>query len=191
MNFSWNQTSPLRIDIKAEPRGILVVFGLPFLGIGIWMIIQAFLALGDVVTGRVSLMDNIFGLTLLPLFAVLFLWPGVLLVLGRKSISVDAATGEVAETTSVRFYEWHKRQAFADFKAVRAYEGKASSREIGEIDDENPARQPWCVDLTAIDSKKTRTVGATKEPAQAIQLGKALAALMKLPLVDDTDKDGE
>jgi hypothetical protein len=198
MKCNWQQTSPDQIEIQANPRPILMLFGLPFLGIGLWMIWNFFGALKDVVTHQVTLMDNILGLTLLPVLGALILWPGVLMVLTRKKWVVNAAAGRAEETTSVLFKSWSKSHPLDGFKAVRAYQGKADSRTLSEtIEDQQTnndrvVEQPYCVDFVFKEGKtKSRTVGVTKDAAGAIAMGQALARLSKLPFVNDTAKDGE
>lgn len=193
MKLNWKQTSPTQIDIHANPRGVLIAVGIPFLAIGFYLLSQVFGALWDVLFRKVPFMDDILAFTLLPVFAGLFLWPGLLLVFARKRFTINAATGEVAETTSLRFYEWHRKHAFSGFKTVRAYQGKADTRTMEDLDEEDnyPAPQPYCVDLVPSEAKGTSpTIGATSKPGEATELGRAVAALMKISFVDETGRGG-
>ena len=195
MKCQWTQASPDQIEIRATPRPVLILLGLPFLGLGLWLGWNVIGAALDVITGKVKLMDNIFGLTLLPVFAAAFLWPGILMVLARKSWVINGAKGEAQETTSVVFYSWGKRHALSDFKTIRAYQGKEDSRDVTQLPSEEDHRrytvkQPYCVDLVPQSPNgKSHTVGVTADAVDAILLGKALSTLTKLPLVDDTAKD--
>lgn len=193
MKSDWKQTAPDEIEIQVNPKPLLMLFGLPFLGIGLWMGYNVIGALWDVITRKVTLMDNIFGLTLLPVIAVAFLWPGVLMVLTRKRWVINGTTRTVSSKTSIVVTSWSRKYPLEGFKQVRAYQGKEDSRNVTELPSEEDHRrytvpQPYCVDLVSADAKGSQTVGASTDPADAIQLAKAIADLTKLPLVDDTAK---
>lgn len=195
MKCQWTQASPDQIEIRATPRPVLILLGLPFLGLGLWLGWNFIGAALDVITRKVGLMDNIFGLTLLPVFAAAFLWPGLLMVFAKKRWVINGTKGEAQSTTSVLFFSWGKKLALGDFQSIRAYQGKEDSRNAGELPSEEDHRrytvkQPYCVELSPKDSDGiSHIVGVTADAVDAILLGKALATLTKLPLVDDTAKD--
>lgn len=194
MKCQWTQASPDQIEIRATPRPVLILLGLPFLGLGLWLGWNFIGAALDVITRKVGLMDNILGLTLLPVIALAFLWPGVLMVLASKHWVINGTKGEAQSTTRVLFFSWGKKLALNDFKSIRAYQGKEDSRDVTQLPSEEDHRrytvkQPYCVDLVPLSPNgKSHTVGVTVDAVDAILLGKALATLTKLPLVDDTAK---
>lgn len=197
MNCQWQQTAPDRIEIQANPRPVLFLIGLPFVGIGLW---QAWNILGaalDVATGKVKFMDNLGSFTLLPVVAAFFLIPGVVLSFAKKRWVVNSTKGEAEETTSILFWSWGRRHHLGKFKAVRAYQGKEDSRSITENPSEEDDRrytvkQPYCVDLISAEPKPgNQTVGATQDAVGAILLGRALANLIQKPFMDDTMKAAE
>jgi hypothetical protein len=195
MRCQWTQVTPDQIEIRATPRPVLILLGLPFLGLGLWLGWNFICAALDVITRRVGLMDNIFGLTLLPLFALAFLWPGVLMVLASKRWVINGTKSEARSTTSIVVYSWGKKYALSDFQSIRAYRGKEDSRDVSQLPSEEDHRrytvkQPFCVDLFPKSSSgKSQTVGVTTDAAEAVVLGNALAATTKLPFVDDTAKE--
>jgi len=195
MKSVWKQTAPDQIEIKANAQPILIVFGLPFLAIGLWFGSHAFGAAWDVVTRKVTLMDDIFGLTLLPILAAAFLWPGVLLVLGRKRWVINTTSRQILETTRMLMMQRSKTYALDDFKQVRVYQGKEDSRNVSELPSEEDHRrytvpQPYCVDLVARDNKgRSQTIAAATDAADALEVGKAVAELTQLPLVDQVDRN--
>jgi hypothetical protein len=197
MKCQWTQVTPDQIEIRATPRPVLMFFGLPFLGLGLWLGWNFIGAAMDVITHKVGLFDNILGVTLLPVIAAAFIWPGLLMVFAKKRWLISGARGEAQSTTSVLFLSWGKKHPLSDFQSIRVYQGKEDSRNVGELPSEEDHRrytvkQPYCVDFVPRTSQgRSQTVGVTADAVDAVLLGKALSALTKLPLVDDTANNGE
>ena len=191
MNCTWQQTSAERIEIRAGRKPLLLLFGLPFLAIGIWMYWNFFGALMDVVRGRVGLLDNVFGLVLLPVFGALFAFPGVVVLMSKTWVA-DGAERRLKAVTSLGFKSWAKVYPLDDFTAVRTYRGKASARGFDDtVEDqvEKEISQPYCVELTpSSQGKAAQVVGAFDQAPAARGLGSALAAALRLPHTDDTSE---
>ena len=151
-------------------------------------------ALMDVAAGRVHLMDNIFGLTLLPVFGALFAWPGLLFWV-TKSWAADGLERRLQIITTLGFKSWIKQTPVENFKAVRAYRGTAGSRSANDTEhemDQKRAAQPYCVELmAAAHGKPPQIMGAFQKAAASRELGAALAGLFRLPLVDDTMREND
>jgi hypothetical protein len=190
MKSDWKQTSPDQIEICPRRRVALMLFGLPFLSMGLWMTYNIIHALWDVISRQVTLRDDILAFTVLPIMAAVFLFPGLLIAVGRKSWVINNTSRTALATTSIVFAKWSRTYSLDDFKQVRAYRGRKDTADFGGEDQHShAAAQPYCLDMIPKEPRgRSRTVAASVKPADMVELGNALSALIHLPFANYTGK---
>ena len=112
---------PKTLEVRSSPGWVATLFGLPFLGGGLWLASQDLYAIYLYFT-KIAWRDFLgflLGVTVLTLFALCFLVPGVLLVSFRKRVVIDGEAGTVVDTKD--FYVWRlsKRYSLDAFNRIR------------------------------------------------------------------------
>jgi hypothetical protein len=115
MNFSARTLSDHQLRISARPDAVMVLFGLPFLLVGGYMLFHLPFSLAGILMSE-SLPDfavRLVGLVILVMMILMFGLPGLILTTGRRTVTVDAARGEVVERDRwwLRWRETHHSTA--------------------------------------------------------------------------------
>lgn len=117
------------------------LFGLPFLLIGVYLLLQWLQGVADIVRGRATLGEMAFGTILLLLVTLMFLVPGWLLTLGRSTIVVDTAARTISTVRDLRLYQMRDTRALSEFDRVeiaylsaRASGASASQKEQYQVE---------------------------------------------------------
>lgn len=128
LRTSRPQPSVLRIDAVWPVAARL--FGLPFLALGVWFLVQLGQGIWDALVGGpnaapVTAAGFVVGVVVMAMFLV----PGVLLTLARKWVEVDGTLRELRETTHVVVTARIRRRPLAD--AVEVVSRRREIRSTG------------------------------------------------------------
>jgi hypothetical protein len=174
----------LRIDGKI---GAARLFGLPFLLIGLWFLMQFLGGARDVLRGQVHFGDSVAGLVGILFMAAVFGLPGFLIFFLRRYVALDAGTQLVEEVKDFLVTRSVRVMPFSDFREVlvRWEESNGSGGQRNE-------KSIWLatVRLVRTDGKDFFLSHDTNGSA-SLDLGKKAAAIMQLPLRDETARTDE
>ncbi len=174
----------LRIDGKI---GVARLFGLPFLLIGLWFLIQFLGGARDVLRGQADFGDSVAGLAGILLAATVFGLPGFLIFFLRRYVVLDAGTQSVAEVKDFLVRKSFRTMPFSGFREVlvRWEESGGSGGKANE-------KTVWLatVRLVRTDGKDLFLSHDTNGLA-SLDLAQKAAALANLPLRDETRERGE
>jgi hypothetical protein len=172
-----------RLTIRQRSDLIAVLFGLPFLAIGAWLLWQ--IPSGVIAYVRADavsqLPGQIFGFFFLLIFATLFGVPGLLLVFGSKRVAIDPVRREVKEFVNWVVYRKSTLHALADFENVDVrHERRRGARVF-----------LYNVYLAAANGRDHLLLGIEDRCEPALELARTAARCASLPVRDRTDEVAE
>lgn len=174
----------LRIDGKI---GAARLFGLPFLLIGLWFLMQFLAGSWDVLRGQVNFGDSVAGLVGILFMATVFGLPGFLIFFLRRYVALDAGTQLVEEVKDFLVTQHARTAPFSDFREVlvRWEESGGSEKKANDV-------SIWLatVRLVRADGKDLFLSHDTNGLA-SLDLARKAAAILQLPVRDETPGDGE
>lgn len=168
-----------RLSIVSAPGWIATLFGLPFLVAGLYFVWQL---VGAVMTYFTQVAPREFGMALvgfavIVMLAATFGVPGLLLVLFRKRVLIDAQQGTVTDTKDFYFFRRSRTHELAAFDAVTL-----EYREYGSSTDSDAvARYCWFVELRGRPAQPV-LLGMCDKKEEAQDVGRAVAEATALPL---------
>jgi hypothetical protein len=184
MHTTWSREgAALRIEFPVPLAARL--FGLPFLLVGLyfaWTLVQAVL---DVVRGDAPAGQLLVGVPLLLVMLALFGGPGVALVLFRKWVVIDQASGTLEEVKHFLVYTHRRRTPLSTWVtawAVYRQPRDTSSRRAGK------KYADYHVELTDAGGNH-ELVGLFDDTREAVQFGQHVAGLVGVPFEDHTGSD--
>jgi len=166
------QVSDTRMEIL-EGGGCLSVFGLPFLGAGLFMLLSA--------TGMIPFFEdvdmNLWARLGLALGGLVFAVAGGLFIFGRSRIVIDKAEGTVRRNRSLMSLLIQSRSF-----PINTFQTVLLAFEEG--DSESPDTYP--VDLKNADTSCDVRISSDANYAVALEVARRLAVFLNLPLEDAT-----
>lgn len=174
----------LRIDGKI---GVARLFGLPFLFIGLWFLVQFFGGAADVLQGQVFFGDAVAGLAGLLLMAAVFGLPGFLIFVLRRYVALDAGTQTVEEVKDFLLTKRVHSTPISDFSDVLV-----RWEESGGSGSASREKSIWLATVHLVRKSGT-SLFLSHDPsvAVALDLARKAAAIANLPLRDETPKTEE
>ena len=178
--------TPGRLRIEGK-IGAVRLFGLPFLLVGLWFLMQFLGGARDVLRGEVNFGDSVAGLAGILLGAALFGLTGFLIFFLRRHVVLDAGKRLVEEVKDLHLSKSVRATPFSEFGEVlvRWEESGATGRGPHE-------KTIWLatVRLVRTDGKDLFLSHDTNGLA-SLDLAQKAAAIMQLPLRDESAKAEE
>lgn len=188
----------LKAQTYRTPEGSLVVrqtggvaaklFGLPFAAVGVWFLYQFLMAFIDIVKAPKGSLPYIPGLLLLLVMMLAFGAPGVLLMFGKRLVTVDAMTREVSAVRDYVFTTRAERFARDEIEAVSISHERLSS---SSSDAKSNSRPVYAYHVEVELKRKGAEnvlVGLAGHVDEARTLATEFAAAANLPMRDRTDE---
>lgn len=186
-NSTWARSSPGVLLVSSAPGWRTRLFGLPFLGVALYLGYQAVSsASSSVATRDVSMIP---GLLILLVFFAAFAIPAIVLLAGRTDAVVDGPAREAVVRQRYGFYTRERRYPLAGFAAVEVMH---ESDKIGPSDKSEPIHlSQFVVRLRTADeqaSERIVRIGTFNDDRveDARQLAAEVAPLAGLELKDRT-----
>ncbi len=178
--------TPGRLRIEGR-IGVARLFGLPFLLIGLWFLMQFLGGAMRVLKGEVPFDDSAAGLLALLFMAAVFGLPGFLIFSLRRYVALDAGTQTVEEVKDFLLTKSAKRTPFSAFREVLV-----RWEESGGSGSASHGRSIWLATVHLVRKNET-SLFLSHDPsvAVALDLGRKAAAVTNLPLRDETPRTEE
>ena len=188
----WRRDDANRIVIVPRRPLAAILFGLPFLGIGLYFTYQLLGAIYDGARygGMHGLLGALPGALLLIVAAALFGGPGVVLVFGSKRTTIDALAGTVLDVRD--FVVGQRAREFGRGEFARVDVTYESLRESVR-DDPTRHSAPRFVYAVALGRPRGERLllALEQERADAQALAREVGGLVALPVNDVSDVAGQ
>lgn len=171
----------LRIDGKI---GVARLFGLPFLLIGLWFLIQFLGGAVDVIRGQVNFGDSVAGLAGILLATAVFGLPGFLIFFLRRYVVLDAGAESVAEVKDFLLTKSARAMPFSTFREVLVHweESGGSGGRANE-------KSVWLATIRLFRTDGTDLfLSHDTNGLASLDLANKAAAITHLPLRDETTR---
>ncbi|MFI5181535.1 MAG: hypothetical protein ACHQPI_09110 [Thermoanaerobaculia bacterium] len=178
--------TPGRLRIEGR-IGVARLFGLPFLLVGLWFLMQFLGGAADVLNGEVPFSGAAVGLAAILLVAVVFGLPGFLILLLRRYVVLDATTRTVQEVKDFRLMKRAHQTPFSEFREVLVRWEESGGSGSGPRE-----KSIWLATVHLVRRSGT-SLFLSHDPsvAVALHLARKASALAELPLRDETPKAEE
>lgn len=174
----------LRIDGKI---GAARLFGLPFLLIGLWFLMQFLGGARDVLEGQVDFGDSAAGLAGILLAATVFGLPGFLIFFLRRYVALDAGKQVVEEVKDFLVTKSVRTAPFSDFRDVLV-----RWEESGGSGGQGNEKSVWLATVRLVRTDGTDLfLSHDTNGSASLDLARKAAAITELPLRDETAGSGE
>jgi hypothetical protein len=174
----------LRIDGRI---GVARLFGLPFLLVGLWFLMQFLGGAWDLLNGRVPFGDSIAGLLGLLFMVAVFGLPGFLIFLLRRYVLLDAGAQSALEVKDFFLTKSAKATPFSDFRDVLV-----RWEESGGSGDKGAEKNVWLATVRLVKADGTDLfLTHDGSVAVALDLARKASTLANLPLRDETPRTEE
>ncbi|MBL8142003.1 MAG: hypothetical protein JNM38_12870 [Acidobacteria bacterium] len=154
------------------------LFGLPFLLVGVYLLLQWLGGVADIVRGRAALGEMAIGTVLLLLIALAFLVPGWVLTLGRSLVTLDTAAQTVTTVRDLRVYRHRETRTLTEFDRV-----EVAHLSVGTNTTSGSRRAQYQVELAG-ERGANVVVGLFEDDGDAVAFGRSLSQRLGLPVRD-------
>lgn len=174
-----------KLKIQLNLGVIVRLFGLPFLGAGLFFLYYLVLGLINI-TEYDGVGEAALALGVLVVMTLAFGVPGAFLTLTRKSVVLDKTTDQVISTTDWIVYKRIRTDKISNFRAVEAIESQNTTRDSKTGSTRTSYNYPINL-LPKAGTSYEVLVAIGDSPAEGVEVGKRVAEFIGVDFVDSTN----